>query len=133
MKLYDLLELRRIFASHMDDGLPAILSYKLYKMIKRSDEEEKFYVQELNKIIQEYAERDEAGDIITVNDSVKMSETKKEQWKEKLNELQNIEIDYSISFSLSELEPFSFSISDMTVLGNYILEETTNGRNSKIN
>lgn len=127
MKLYDLLELRRIFAPHMDDGLTAALSYKLYKMIKRSDEEENFYVQELNKIIQEYAERDETGNIITTDNSVKMDETKKEQWKAKLDELQNIQIDYSISFTLSELEPISFSVSDMTVLGNYIMEETING------
>lgn len=128
MKLYELLQLRTVISSRIsqNENLPAGLAYKIMKLIKNTQNDVDFYQEKYSDIIQQYAERDDKGQLIQIEDrqGIKIQEDKKDECVQKLFELNNTEVDkINIKFSLAELEPYEFSIADMSVLDEVIKEE----------
>lgn len=128
MKLYELLQLRTVISSHIgqNENLPAGLAYKIMKLIKNTQNDVDFYQEKYSDIIQQYAERDDKGQLIQTEDhqGIKIQENKKDECVQKLSELNNTEVDkINIKFSLAELEPYEFSITDMLILDEVIKEE----------
>lgn len=81
-----------------NEKLPITVSYKLAKISKKIKEDLEFYTNKLQEILKEYAEFDENGQIIYIdNNFIKIKDGKIEECQEKINELENliIEIDYS--------------------------------------
>ena len=100
-------------------------AYKISKILNAVEKEFEFYQTKFAEIINEYAEKDENGQPILINDGqgVKIQSDKISEAQIKIIELEAIEADLTISpLTLDELEGLEISISDMQTLS-YIIEE----------
>lgn len=123
MKLFELMQMQRIFTPHIHEDIPSATAYKLCKLILRAEEEAKVYAELMNKVIEQYAERGADGQIITDGGNIKMDESKKAEWQKAISKIQNIAVDYDVKFSLEDLSCFKLSISDMAAIKDYITED----------
>lgn len=87
-------------------SLPLKGAYKLNKIRKELDKEEDFYSEELQKIIDKYAKRDENGEYVFNEDGsqIMIEEDKIEDCNNDLVNLQNLEV---------EVNNFNLSIDDL--------------------
>ena len=87
-------------------------------------EEEDFYNTRRNAIINEYAMRDENGQIVVYDDgTIRLVEEKIKEANNAILELNNVEVDVpNIKFSLAELEEIKLSVADMFALDEFIEE-----------
>ena len=58
MKMYEVLSLQEFYVAVKDKKLPLKTAYKLSRLMKRVEEEIQFYNQEFNKILDEYAKKE---------------------------------------------------------------------------
>ena len=92
------------------------------KFIKSTDDEQRFYQEQMSKLIQEYAVKDEEGNVQpTSNGNIKIQSDCIKECNQAIAELENTEVDIpAIKLKLSELAPFSMSIEDIMVLDEII-------------
>ena len=114
----------KIFNQFGQVKVSARLAYKIVKLCKSAQIEEEFYNARRNEIINEYALRDENGQIVVSNDGViRIIEDKMDAANNALKELNDIEVEVpNIKFTLSELDEFKLSIADMFALDAFIEE-----------
>ena len=88
--------------------LPLICAYKLTKISKILAEEADFYQTEFLKIVDEYGEKDEKGNIKYSEDGtvVLIEPSKQKEAQEKINNLNNMEIEVNIEPYLLEFSDF---------------------------
>jgi hypothetical protein len=86
--------------------LPILLSYKISKLLKETEKDYDFYNENFSKIIKDYCEFDENGNLIWANEtSIKIQEGKEEECQKALGELENIEAETPNTFlTLDDLE-----------------------------
>lgn len=115
MKLYEVLSIQNFYNLVQDAKLPIKTIYKLTRLMRRVEEETRFYQTEFAKIVDEYA-RKENGELVYSDDmtSIKIIEGKEDECSAKIIELKNLEIDLSeFKFSIEEFEKLELSINDM--------------------
>ena len=88
--------------------LPLTCAYKLTKISKILAEEADFYQTEFFKIVDEYGEKDEKGNIKYSEDGtvVLIEPSKQKEAQEKINNLNNMEIEVNIEPYLLEFSDF---------------------------
>lgn len=86
-------------------NLPLKVAYKLNKIKKNASKEATFYAEKFQEIIDEYAKKDENGELIFSDDNeqILIQPDKIEECNQKLNELQNLEV---------QIENYNLSIDD---------------------
>lgn len=114
--------IKNVLQECIDKKMPVKTSYKIMKIIKAIEEEEVFFANKMQEIINEYGEKDENGNYIqTGENSIKIKDGKIEECNAKINELNSIEIkipDYKIS--LDELELIELSPKELYLLDSII-------------
>ena len=124
MELSKIMQARQIVASKSQEKVPAALAYKLMKFLKATADEEDFYNQKLQGIIEEYADRDKDGKPIGDGGGVRVRQDAVEPCKQAIEELSGTDVDApKIAFKLSEIEPLTFSAAEMIILDDFIKEE----------
>ena len=115
MKLFEVLSIQNFYNLVLNAKLPIKTTYKLTRLMRRVEEEAKFYQTEFAKIVNENALR-ENGELVYSDDmtSIKIIEGKEEECASKILELKNLEIDLSeFHFSIEEFDNIELSINDM--------------------
>lgn len=118
MKMYELLELPKLYESIKNIKLPLKTTYKFAKLMKRAEEELAWYQNEFQKIIQDYGVQ-ENGQYKLSSDgsSIIIIPGKEAECNEKIYELRNLEVEINnIKFSIDELSELDITISDLTCL-----------------
>ena len=64
MKIYNLIKIKEMFAPHYNEKLSVGLSYKIYKLCNSIEQEERFFNQKRQDVIEEFGQRDENGEIV---------------------------------------------------------------------
>ena len=123
MKLKNLLNARKIIIQYKDEKLSPTLAYKFVKFMKASDSEEAFYNDKLKQLIEEYALKDEKGQIATQDGNIRLMPAKIQDFNNAANELQETEVEApNVQFKISELEQIKLSVTDLYTLDDFVTE-----------
>ena len=126
MKFVDAFEVLKIKPQIINKKLPIKTSYKFTRLFDQLETETKFFNNTLQSIIEEYGQRDEDGKFVLTDDGtgVKIKEDKLSECMEKIDELNNVEINltYVPNFALEELDGLELEIRYITYLMPYIKE-----------
>ena len=124
MKLVEVFDFLNLRNKIIDKKLPIKTSYKLTRFFNQLEEEAKFFNETLQKIIDEYGQKDENGNFIFTDNGqgVKIKEDKYNDCMEKIEELNSIEVklNYVPSFTLDELEGLDLEMKYINLLMPYI-------------
>ena len=126
MKLYQAIELPRIFAALKNKTFPIRTSYKLSKISKRVEEEVKFYQDKVGELTNEYGERDSEGAFVFGENkqTILIQKDKIEECQKKINDLLQIEIEpITTRLTIDELEDASLTMEEVEMLMPLIEEE----------
>ena len=96
--------------------LPIKTAYKLSRLFKVIDSEARFYTEQLNTIIEQYALRDENGDKVTTNEgnSIQIAPDYIELTSQKINELLSLDVELpDLMFSLDELDSLGLTMEEV--------------------
>lgn len=124
MKIVEALNFLELYLKIREQNLPLKTAYKLNKLARRLENEQTFYHENLRKILSQYAEKDENGEIKfdETGNIVLIRETIQECNKE-LTELQNLIIeDIGVEFTLDELGGLEISPMELSCLFSLITE-----------
>lgn len=125
IKMAKVLNLNPIYQKIKAQVLPVKTAYKFSKLFSVLDKEARFYSEELNKLIIEYAERDETGAPKMIDNGVGVQLQKEyiELVQEKCNELWNLDVDVpDVNFTLEELDKLELSIEEFDLFFPFITE-----------
>lgn len=124
MKLVEVFDFLNLRNKIIDKKLPIKTSYKLTRFFNQLEEEAKFFNETLQKIIDEYGQKDENGNFIFTDNGqgVKIKEDKYNDCMGKIEELNSIEVklNYTPSFTLEELEGLDLEMKYINLLMPYI-------------
>lgn len=125
MKIKLLLVIKQLLCSILDVKLSTKTSYKIFKLIKKIEEDEVFYNTKLQEILNKFGEKDENGKFITdEKGNIKLNSKNVESCRKAITELDNLEVECpNIIFTLDELEPLNLSVNNIILLQNLIEEE----------
>lgn len=119
-----LLQVRRVLSEHANEPIPTMLAYKILKFMKSSDTEGAFYDAKLQEIIEQYGKRDESGKVVHANGRISIDKEHIEECQIAIDELGETEIEAPhITFTIHELTPINFSVSELYSLDEIIIEE----------
>lgn len=96
--------------------LPIKTAYKLSRLFKVIDDEARFYTEQLNNIIEQYALRDENGNKVTTNEgnSIQIAPDYVELTSQKINELLSLDVELpDLMFSLDELDSLGLTMEEV--------------------
>ena len=118
MKMFEVLEVARLYESIKVIKLPLKTTYKFARLMKRVEEEVNFYQQKFAEIVEEFGVKENGQYQMTEDgNSIKIIPGKEIECSIRVNELQNLEVEIpDIRFSISELESIELNISEMTCL-----------------
>jgi hypothetical protein len=124
MNILTLINAAKVFNQVAQTKISSKLAYKIMKLCKSAAVDEEFYNNKKNEIINEYAVRDENGQIVVSDDGmISIQEDKIADAQNALNNLNDIEVDApNIKFTLAELDELKLSVADMFVLDAFIEE-----------
>ena len=123
MKLKNLIQARNVLFQHKNDKVPSALAYKLMKFVKTSDSDEVFYNEKIQSVLEECALRDENGKMkVLENGNIVLQPAKADEFHKQLEEIQNLEVEKpNFEFTINELEPLSFSMTEIESLDEFII------------
>ena len=124
MKMTELIQLPSLISKLRNRNLPIRTAYKFTKLANIVESEAIFYQEQFTKIVQDYGRQDENGYVFSEDGStIAIISGKEEECKEKINELQSIEVETpGITFTLEELENLNLTVSELQVLFPLITE-----------
>jgi len=126
MKLIDVQSVDMLYSKLGNrSGMPIKTTYKVLKLFEGIKKDVEFYKEELQKIVDEYAERNEDGEFVYTENGqgVKIKEGKLDECTEKLDALAEVEVEVpNIKFKIDEL-PDSLSVHDLKLLMPFIEED----------
>ena len=105
--------------------MPISLAYKLARLFNNFKDTSEFYSAELNKIIDQYSEKDENGNAIPIEggNGIKIQQDYIVEAQNKINELLQLEVDVlDITISLDELKDLKLSLDEFNQLLPFIQE-----------
>ena len=115
MKIYEVLTLQNFYASIHDKKMPIKTAYKLSRLAKRAEEETQFYQSQFQKIIDDYALK-ENGQLVYSEDmtSIKVIPGKEDECAAKMAELRELEVNLSeFEFTIEEFDNLELTIAQM--------------------
>ena len=118
MKMYELLALPNFYASIHEKKMPVKTAYKLSKLAKRAEEETQFYQTQFQKIIDEYAMK-ENGQLVYSEDmtSIRIISGKEVECAQKIAELRELDVEIKdLTFSIDEFENLELTMAEMSAL-----------------
>ena len=118
MKMYEVLEIAKIYDSIKTAKLPLKTTYKFARLMKRIEEEIGFYQERFAKIVAEFGVKENGQYLLTEDgSSIKVTPGREAECNLQVNELQNLDVEINdIRFSISEFESLELSISEMACL-----------------
>jgi hypothetical protein len=119
MKMFEIIELSNLYNSIKDNKMPLKTAYKFTTLMRKAETELKFYQSEFAKIVEEYGQKDKAGQYIFSEDgqSITILPGKESECNERLLELRNLDVEVdNISFTVDELENFNLTIAELNCL-----------------
>lgn len=124
MNILALMNAARVFNQVAQTKISSKLAYKIMKLCKSVADEEEFYNNKRNEMINMYAQRDENGQIVVSDDGmISIMSDKIDEAQAALQELNSIEVKVpNIKFTLAELDELKLSVADMFVLDAFIEE-----------
>lgn len=125
LKMQQIIEFQKFYNNVKNIKLPLKTAYKLNKLFIQANEELSFYQQKFAEIINNFGKRDENGELVYSSDktSIEIEEARRDECLQKIEELQNLEVDISgIDFTIEELEGFNLTISEVECLMPFIKE-----------
>lgn len=124
MNILTLINATKVFGQITQEKISPKLAYKILKLCKGASEEEQFYDKKRSEIIQEYAIKDENGQVKISDDGmITIIPDKIPEVEKALRELNELEVEApNIKFTLDELEELKLSVSDMFALEAFIEE-----------
>ena len=124
IKMSEVLILNTLYNKIKTQSTSIRTTYKLSKLFKAVQKENEFYTEQLNAIIDEYADRDENGSpIVLEGGGIKVKEGFSDVTKEKLAELWDIDVSLpDIKFTIDELDTISLTVEDFNSLLPFIEE-----------
>ena len=126
MKMYEVLEFQKLYEKIKDSKMPFKTAYKFSKLIKALEVEIQFYQEKFGELVEKFAERDEEGGFIFLDEGqgVKIKKEDIQECNQQMADLNNLEVDIDVEeFSIDELEQIDLTIEDMRVLLPYIKED----------
>ena len=120
------LTFQQLWPKMKDQIMPIQLAYKLSRLYDSVDNNARFYSTELNKIVSEYAERDDEGNKVPAEEGngVKLQKAYIPKAEAAVNDLLNLMVDVpDISFTLDELKDIKLSLEEFGVLLPFIKAE----------
>lgn len=122
MKINEALTFRSLYFRLKDEPLNIKLAYKLNKLNLRTLSEVEFYETSLQKILKECAQIDENGNLKATEDGtgILIKPEYLEECHSKINELESIEFEADIKFTLDELEELKITPAELSCLINLI-------------
>lgn len=127
LKMSDSIQLYDLFTKIVKDAgiLPIRTAYKLSKLLKATESDHEFYVNNLNELIQTYAERDENGNPALTEDGngIRIRKDGLEEFEWKINSLWTIETTVpDIKLTFEELEGLKLTVEEVSALEPFIEE-----------
>ena len=123
MTLFELISTSQTLSNIIDQKLPFKLSYKFSNLISIVEKNQEFYNNGLRKLFNEYAQKDEDGNIKQVEENIMLQPDKIGQFNKEFEELQSIEVvDEIPQFTLEELETIELTPRDIMLLKPIIKE-----------
>lgn len=118
MKMYEVLELQKLYNSIADIKLPLKTTYKFTRLMRRAEEEISFYQEKFREIIEEYGVKENGQyKLLSDGQSIAIIPGKEVECNKKLAELRNLDVPIDgINFSIEELEGIDVSISELSCL-----------------
>lgn len=122
MTMAEVLMINSLYPVFQEKKMPIKIAYKFSKLFGYLRNEVDFYYKSLNKIIDEYAEKDENGELIFLSDeSIKLKPEYISRFKEETDSLLAIEVTIpDIKFNLEEMDGIELNISEVTTLSKFI-------------
>lgn len=124
MNIITLINTANIFNQFAQIKISSKLAYKIMKFCKSVATEEEFYNKKRNEIIDEYAVKDETGQVVADDDGIiKIMPDKIAEASAAMTELNSVDVGVpNVKFTLDELEELEFSVFDMFALDAFIEE-----------
>ncbi|MCD8372958.1 MAG: hypothetical protein LUD27_06640 [Clostridia bacterium] len=125
MKLIEKVLMRRTLMSHRNDKLPIAVGYKIMKLLKQTEEDDKFYQTKLTEIADTYGEKDPDGKLLRSKEgNIIIQNGKKDECNALIKELEETDVEEAeIKFTLDELAPINFSVDELFNLEHCIICE----------
>ena len=124
MKMYEILAVQDFYPSVQDQKMPIKTIYKLTRLGRKIEEELEFYQKEFQKIINDYALK-ENGQLVYSDDltSIRIIPGKEEECTKKITELRELEVSLDdFKFDIDEFENLNLTISQMSAILPFIKE-----------
>ena len=98
--------------------LPFNVAYKLAKLARAVEREKEIYRKFMKDILEEYAERDEKGEFVYINDGagIKIRKEALEECQRKTREIEEIEVEIEVELFEEDLEKIELSVGEMMAL-----------------
>ena len=124
MKMFEVLELQKLYNSIANIKLPLKTTYKFARLMKRAEEELVFYQEKFREIVEEYGVKENGEYKLTPDgQSIAIIPGKEIECNTKLAELRNLDVPIDgIKFTIEELEGIDVSISELSCLMSLIEE-----------
>ena len=122
MILKNILQINQIL-SKVKTTLDFQLDWKIAECICSSNQHIEFYNSKINEIFKKYGELDENGNLICIDNGIKIQADKIDEFSEKINELDSVEIDFNFDITVEELSKCNLEISDLVFLKQNILQK----------
>lgn len=127
MKMSEVMMIGQLRSKIANKKMPIKTTYKFTRLFKEIEEQVEFFNNTIQDLIEEYGQKDENNKFILTEDKngVKIKEDKYEECMNKINELNNLEINlnYIPSFSIDELENSELSMEELSLLMPFITED----------
>lgn len=125
MKIQEAFEYQNLYTRLKNEPLNIRLAYKLNKLNSKIITEVSFYEENINKILNKYAQKDENGLFVQneLGTGILIQPDFLETCHREINELQNIEFEISgIEFNLDELSDLKITPAELACLDSLIVE-----------
>ena len=111
----------------IEKEIPIKIAYKLMKLLKQLEDENKFFIDKRNELLKKYSQKDDNGNIKQIDEGngkvgIQLEIDKIEEFNNKLKDLVDIEI--SIDFEkvkIEELGDIKITIKDLYNLDKFII------------
>lgn len=124
IKMYQVFRILNIYKEIKELKVPAKVAYKFNRLCTDLEGHCKFYDEQVNKIIQEYADREEDGTIKRTPDGgIQVKEGQTAAAQKELNDLDDLDVEaLDIYFTVEELDGLNLSIADFNYMLPFIQE-----------
>ena len=126
IKLSEITNAKIIIKDILEEKIPVKLAFKFNKLISKVDAEDTFYIGKMREYIQQYANKDEKGEVaFDESGNFSIPNEKFEEYSKAVKELEEIEVDMddTLRFTLDELDVFNLTIKQMHALMPFIIED----------